>query len=67
MNKENNKIANIKELMSLFYPEKYRAPYLQLIFFGILGLCILIGYFIGKEGTKEEYRKNNIIKLAQKK
>ena len=67
MNKENNKIANIKELMSLFYPEKYRAPYLQLIFFGILGLCILIGYFIGKEGTKEEYHKNNIIKLAQKK
>ena len=67
MNKENNKIANIKELMSLFYPEKYRAPYLQLIFFGILGLCILIGYFIGKEGTKEEYHKNNIVKLAQKK
>jgi len=67
MNKENNKIANIKELVSLFYPEKYRAPYLQLIFFGILGLCILVGYFIGKEGTKEEYHKNNIVKLAQKK
>ena len=67
MNKENHKIANIKELMSLFYPEKYRAPYLQLIFFGILGLCILIGYFIGKEGVKEEYNKNNIVKLAQKK
>ena len=67
MNKENNKIANIKELISLFYPEKYRAPYLQLIFFGILGLCILGGYFIGKEGTKEEYHKNNIVKLAQKK
>jgi hypothetical protein len=27
MNKRNNKIANIKELISLFYPEKYRAPY----------------------------------------
>ena len=67
MNKENHKIANIKELMSLFYPEKYRAPYLQLIFFGILGLCMLIGYFIGKEGVKEEYHKNNIVKLAQKK
>ena len=27
----------------------------------------MIGYFIGKEGVKEEYRKNNIVKLAQKK